>query len=87
MQINSQESILEMRYLSSISEGTDQPLSKLSSSGWSYVKEPVGISKADAFSRHGLVEQINTTADASDYLWYSIRCVHYPFKSFNFHMF
>ncbi|KAF3327137.1 beta-galactosidase 6 isoform X1 [Carex littledalei] len=71
-QINSQETTSEMRYLSSISEGTEQPLSKLSSSGWSYVKEPIGISKADAFTRNGLVEQINTTADASDYLWYSI---------------
>ncbi|KAJ4787145.1 Beta-galactosidase [Rhynchospora pubera] len=71
-QINSQETTSEMRYLSSISEGTNQPLSRLSSSGWSYIKEPVGISKADAFTRKGLVEQINTTADASDYLWYSI---------------
>ncbi|KAJ1689107.1 hypothetical protein LUZ63_013262 [Rhynchospora breviuscula] len=71
-QINSQETTSEMRYLNSSSEGTDQPLSRLSSSGWSYIKEPVGISKADAFTRNGLVEQINTTADASDYLWYSI---------------
>jgi hypothetical protein len=75
MQINSQETISEMRYLSSISEDADRPMSRLSSSGWSYVKEPVGISKADAFTRNGLFEQINTTADASDYLWYSIRCV------------
>lgn len=76
LQINSQEITSDMRYLSSISEGTAEPLSKLSSSGWSYVREPVGISKADAFTRNGLVEQINTTADASDYLWYSIRWVY-----------
>ncbi|KAJ3682655.1 hypothetical protein LUZ60_015228 [Juncus effusus] len=72
-QINSQETISEMRYLSSISEGTNQPMSKLlSTSGWSYVNEPVGISKGDAFTRNGLVEQINTTADVSDYLWYNL---------------
>jgi hypothetical protein len=44
-----------------------------SSSGWSWISEPVGISKADAFSKPGLLEQINTTADRSDYLWYSLR--------------
>ncbi|XP_076957639.1 beta-galactosidase 8-like [Bidens hawaiensis] len=46
--------------------------SKAISSEWSYVSEPVGISSNDAFNRPGLVEQINTTADQSDYLWYSI---------------
>ncbi|KAI3823250.1 hypothetical protein L1987_04683 [Smallanthus sonchifolius] len=46
--------------------------SKAISSDWSYVSEPVGISSNDAFNRPGLVEQINTTADQSDYLWYSI---------------
>ncbi|XP_027342631.1 beta-galactosidase 8-like isoform X1 [Abrus precatorius] len=43
-----------------------------SSSGWSWISEPVGISKANAFSQIGLLEQINTTADKSDYLWYSL---------------
>lgn len=42
-------------------------------SGWSWINEPVGISKADAFNKLGLLEQINTTADKSDYLWYSLR--------------
>ncbi|XVF04925.1 hypothetical protein REPUB_Repub05bG0126900 [Reevesia pubescens] len=41
-------------------------------SGWSWINEPVGISKADAFNKLGLLEQINTTADKSDYLWYSL---------------
>ncbi|XP_038705830.1 beta-galactosidase 8 [Tripterygium wilfordii] len=41
-------------------------------SGWSWINEPVGISKDDAFVKPGLLEQINTTADKSDYLWYSI---------------
>lgn len=42
-------------------------------SQWSWINEPVGISRKDAFSKPGLLEQINTTADKSDYLWYSIR--------------
>ena len=42
-------------------------------SGWSWINEPVGISKADAFNKLGLLEQINTTSDKSDYLWYSLR--------------
>lgn len=44
-----------------------------SSSGWSWISEPVGISTPDAFTKSGLLEQINTTADRSDYLWYSLR--------------
>ncbi|MED6155821.1 Beta-galactosidase 8 [Stylosanthes scabra] len=43
-----------------------------STSGWSWISEPIGISKADSFNKIGLVEQINTTADRSDYLWYSL---------------
>ncbi|XP_057449008.1 beta-galactosidase 8-like [Lotus japonicus] len=43
-----------------------------SSSGWSWISEPIGISKDDSFSKSGLLEQINTTADRSDYLWYSL---------------
>ncbi|KAL5056056.1 hypothetical protein RYX36_036738, partial [Vicia faba] len=46
-----------------------------SSSKWSWISEPVGISKTDAFSKYGLHEQINTTADRSDYLWYSLSIV------------
>ncbi|XP_058729818.1 beta-galactosidase 8-like isoform X2 [Vicia villosa] len=46
-----------------------------SSSRWSWISEPVGISKPDAFSKYGLLEQINTTADRSDYLWYSLSIV------------
>ncbi|BAT90603.1 hypothetical protein LR48_Vigan08g153200 [Vigna angularis] len=41
-------------------------------SGWSWIGEPIGISKADSFSKFGLLEQINTTGDRSDYLWYSL---------------
>ncbi|KAK6163297.1 hypothetical protein DH2020_000161 [Rehmannia glutinosa] len=41
-------------------------------SGWSWINEPVGISSDSAFTKQGLLEQINTTADQSDYLWYSL---------------
>ncbi|XP_075485409.1 beta-galactosidase 8-like isoform X2 [Primulina tabacum] len=41
-------------------------------SGWSWINEPVGISSDNAFTKLGLLEQINTTADRSDYLWYSV---------------
>ncbi|XP_059626762.1 beta-galactosidase 8 [Cornus florida] len=47
--------------------------SKVLQSGWSWFIEPVGISNKNAFMKLGLVEQINTTADESDYLWYSLR--------------
>ncbi|KAF7805571.1 beta-galactosidase 8 [Senna tora] len=63
---------------STISSFTREPLKEDgdsldgSSSGWSWISEPVGISKADAFTKVGLLEQINTTADRSDYLWYSL---------------
>lgn len=40
---------------------------------WGWISEPVGVSIPDAFTRSGLMEQISTTADRSDYLWYSIR--------------
>lgn len=42
-------------------------------SDWSWVSEPVGISNNNAFTKPGLLEQINTTADRSDYMWYSLR--------------
>ncbi|XP_074295846.1 beta-galactosidase 8-like [Silene latifolia] len=41
-------------------------------SSWSWFSEPIGISKKSAFVKPGLLEQINTTSDQSDYLWYSI---------------
>ncbi|EPS63867.1 beta-galactosidase, partial [Genlisea aurea] len=39
---------------------------------WRWINEPVGISTGGAaVTKPGLLEQINTTADQSDYLWYS----------------
>ena len=52
------------------------------SSSWSWIYEPVGISKNDAFMKPGLLEQINTTADKSDYLWYSLRYISVLFPNF-----
>ncbi|OIW08574.1 hypothetical protein TanjilG_03250 [Lupinus angustifolius] len=45
---------------------------KDSITGWSWIDEPLGISKNNTFSKHGLVEQLRTTGDTSDYLWYSL---------------
>lgn len=57
-----------------VTESSKEDISSLetSSSKWSWIKEPVGISKDDIFSKTGLLEQINITADRSDYLWYSL---------------
>ncbi|XP_038689515.1 beta-galactosidase 6-like isoform X2 [Tripterygium wilfordii] len=38
---------------------------------WSWYKEGVGIWGNNSFTKPGLVEQINTTKDTSDYLWYT----------------
>ncbi|CAI9105117.1 OLC1v1003974C1 [Oldenlandia corymbosa var. corymbosa] len=40
-------------------------------SDWAWVNEPVGISSDNAIMKLGLAEQINTTADKSDFMWYS----------------
>ncbi|KAL8092369.1 beta-galactosidase 8 isoform X1 [Apium graveolens] len=52
--------------------GDEITSSKALASGWSSIKEPVGISSESAFTKPGLLEQINTTADKSDYMWYSL---------------
>ncbi|XP_075490704.1 beta-galactosidase 8-like [Primulina tabacum] len=63
--------------VATISEFVRQPskddarASDASISGWSWINEPVGISSDNAFPKVGLLEQINTTSDKSDYLWYS----------------
>ncbi|KAK1289663.1 Beta-galactosidase 8 [Acorus calamus] len=70
--INSQTTALDMIYTQK--QAPEQSVSSTGTlqSDWSWVSEPVGISKTDAFNKLGLSEQINTTADASDYLWYSV---------------
>ncbi|CAL5200286.1 unnamed protein product [Lathyrus oleraceus] len=57
-----------------VTESSKEDIGSLetSSSKWSWTSEPVGISKDDSLSKTGLLEQINTTADKSDYLWYSL---------------
>uniref|UniRef100_A0A0D9VS16 beta-galactosidase n=1 Tax=Leersia perrieri TaxID=77586 RepID=A0A0D9VS16_9ORYZ len=72
-QINSQVTTSEMRSLRSSTQDSDDSsiTPELATAGWSYAIEPVGITKENALTRPGLMEQINTTADASDFLWYS----------------
>ncbi|KAJ8641771.1 hypothetical protein MRB53_018465 [Persea americana] len=74
--INSQATRIEERHLQlETSHQTFKEIadsSRMSQTDWSWVGEPVGISKSNAFKNSGLLEQINTTGDATDYLWYSI---------------
>ncbi|ONI10286.1 hypothetical protein PRUPE_4G038600 [Prunus persica] len=44
----------------------------LEPSSWSWYKERVGIWSNNSFMNSGLLEQITTTKDTSDYLWYTI---------------
>ncbi|KAI3765116.1 hypothetical protein L2E82_15142 [Cichorium intybus] len=45
----------------------------LSNSNWSWYVEKVGVWSNDSFSATTLLEQINTTKDTSDFLWYTTR--------------
>lgn len=45
----------------------------LDPTGWSWYMESVGVSGNNSFTASGLLEQINTTKDTSDFLWYSTR--------------
>lgn len=47
--------------------------SSLASSAWDWYKEKVGIWGSNSFVASGLLEQINTTKDTSDFLWYTTR--------------
>lgn len=40
---------------------------------WSWYKEKVGIWGNNSFMEPVLLEQVNTTKDTSDFLWYSTR--------------
>ena len=75
MQINSQTTSLEIKYKNLKHKHANEYDHSFEAllSDWTFVNEPIGISKSDAFAKPGLLEQINTTADVSDYLWYSIR--------------
>lgn len=44
-----------------------------SSSPWSWYKEKIGVSGNNTFVASNLLEQINTTKDMSDFLWYTTR--------------
>ncbi|KAG6417938.1 hypothetical protein SASPL_120135 [Salvia splendens] len=66
--INSMSTVTKFVHQSSEDGATDTD----AFSGWSWIYEPVGVSSNNAFTKPGLLEQINTTADQSDYLWYSL---------------
>ncbi|KAK9936284.1 hypothetical protein M0R45_013133 [Rubus argutus] len=44
----------------------------LEPSSWGWYKERIGIWSNSSFSNSGLLEQISTTKDTSDFLWYTI---------------
>ncbi|KAL0284093.1 UNVERIFIED_CONTAM: Beta-galactosidase 8 [Sesamum angustifolium] len=67
--INSLATISEFVHQPSIDDST---AADAFLSGWSWIHEPIGISSDSAFTKLGLLEQINATADQSDYLWYSL---------------
>ncbi|MCO5567146.1 hypothetical protein L7F22_020834 [Adiantum nelumboides] len=48
---------------------------KLSETAWEIYQEPIGDRSESSFKAKGLLEQINTTKDDSDYLWYSASVV------------
>lgn len=70
MKVVSQRSIREP--LSSRITSWEFPIAQ---SSWSWYKEKVGIYGNSSFTSPGLLEQINTTKDVSDFLWYVIRYV------------
>lgn len=43
---------------------------------WEKQEEPIGIRGGNTITAHNLLEQINTTKDSSDYLWYTTRYNH-----------
>ncbi|KAJ0637132.1 putative galactan 1,3-beta-galactosidase [Helianthus annuus] len=53
----------------SISDATSEL--SLSTSHWSWFMEKVGVWSNDSFTATSLLEQISTTKDTSDFLWYS----------------
>ncbi|XP_078440385.1 beta-galactosidase 8 [Wolffia australiana] len=72
-QINSQAVSMEMRRMSLPVEKSTGAVesSQTLQPVWSSIDEVVGVPESNLLSAEGLLEQINTTADSSDYLWYS----------------
>ncbi|KAH7279619.1 hypothetical protein KP509_37G026600 [Ceratopteris richardii] len=50
---------------------TQKSFMTLSETPWEIYKEPISDRRGNSFMFGGLLEQINTTKDMSDYLWYS----------------
>nr|GMD10229.1 beta-galactosidase 8-like isoform X2 [Ipomoea batatas] len=56
---------------STFTENPIATISSLESSTWGWFKESVGVSGSGSFVASSLLEQINTTKDQSDFLWYT----------------
>ncbi|KAH9321654.1 hypothetical protein KI387_016293, partial [Taxus chinensis] len=73
-QISSQTTSIHMEFTNSTLTGSNSMKTvgiEMLSPNWSWLQEPIGVQGSNGFSKPGLVEQINTTADSSDYLWYT----------------
>lgn len=69
---NTAKVVSQKSFTSSLHKTKLSPEHDLKSSNWEWFKEQVGTSVENSFTRTGLLEQINTTRDRSDYLWYTI---------------
>ncbi|GLJ52389.1 hypothetical protein SUGI_1114380 [Cryptomeria japonica] len=73
-QVSSQTTSVQMQLASSKlvhSSSKERSYLEMEEKEWSWLPEPIGVWGKGAFSKHGLVEQINTVGDSSDYLWYT----------------
>uniref|UniRef100_A0A0C9RYA0 Beta-galactosidase n=1 Tax=Wollemia nobilis TaxID=56998 RepID=A0A0C9RYA0_9CONI len=73
-QITSQATSVQMKFINSTlgtSSSKKMVGSEMVSPNWSWLKEPIGTWGSNAFSKSTLLEQINTTGDSTDYLWYT----------------
>jgi len=76
LQISTQTSLMGMELVSMESlhsVATSSGDTGKISVNWSWHREDVGIWGQDKFSARGLLEQLSTVLDKSDYLWYTIR--------------
>lgn len=71
--ISSQTTSLEIKLHSTLRGSSSMQIAgiEMISPKWSWQQEPIGVWGIGAFSKSALLEQINTTADSTDYLWYT----------------
>ncbi|XP_052201192.1 beta-galactosidase 6-like isoform X2 [Diospyros lotus] len=65
--------VVSQKYIEDVAVSYATSVSELSSAStsWSWYKEKVGIWGNNSFTASRLLEQINTTKDTSDFLWYT----------------